>query len=88
MSDRAALTLGAAMYVQASDMDGHRLGEVDLARSADGRAMVNGELVLAMRPIGSRVALIVGGRQYCVSTADYWQVMGATGSTTAGSESD
>jgi hypothetical protein len=47
-------------------MDGHTLGEVDLARSLDGRAMVNGELVLAMRPIGSRVALIAGGRQYCV----------------------
>ena len=76
------------MHVQASDLDGQALGEVDLARSADGRATVNGEKVLAMRPIGSRVALIAGGRQYCVSTADYWQVMGAGSSATAGSETD
>jgi hypothetical protein len=76
------------MRITATDLDGHPLGEVDLARSVDGRATVNGELVLALRPIGSRVALIAGGRQYCVSTADYWRVMGASSSTTAGSETD
>jgi hypothetical protein len=41
-----------------------------------------------MRLIGSRVALIAGGRHYCVSTAEYWHVMGAAGSTTAGSKTD
>jgi hypothetical protein len=65
------------MYVAATDLDGYPLGEVDLSRSADGRATVNDQLVLAMRPIGSRVALIVSGRQYCVLAADYWRVMSA-----------
>jgi len=74
------------MEVRASSMDGHVLGEVDLARSDDGRAMVNGKLLLAMRPIGSRIALIVNGRHYCVSTADHWQVIGVASSMTAGSE--
>ena len=65
------------MYVAATDLDGHPLGEVDLSRSTNGRATVNDPLVLAMRPIGSRVALIVSARQYCVSAADYWRVMSA-----------
>ena len=47
------------MYVAATDLDGHPLGEVDLSRSVDSRATVNDQLVLAMRPIGSRVALVV-----------------------------
>jgi hypothetical protein len=76
------------MRITATDLDSHPLGEVDLTRSADGRATVNGQAVLAMRPIGSRVALIAGGRQYCVSTADYWRVMGAASSMAAGSETD
>jgi hypothetical protein len=74
------------MHVAATDLDGHSLGEVDLARAPDSRATVNGQLVLAMRPIGSRVALIAGGRQYCVSTADYWRVMGAADKTGAGDQ--
>lgn len=65
------------MYVAATNLDGHPLGEVDLSRSVDGRATVNAQVVLAMRPIGSRVALIVSGRQYCVPAADYWRVMSA-----------
>jgi hypothetical protein len=74
------------MYIPATDLDGHPLGEVDLMRSSDGRAVVNSQAVLAMRPLGSRVALIVGSRQYCVSTTDYWRVMGAASSMTAGNE--
>ena len=72
------------MHVAATDFDGHSLGEVDLTRSTDGRAMVNGQAVLAMRPIGSRVALIALGRQYCVPAADYWRVMSAASDTIAG----
>jgi hypothetical protein len=72
------------MHVAASDLDGHPLGEVELTRSTDGRAMVNGQAVLAMRPIGSRVALIAGRNQYCVLTADYWRVMSAASDTIAG----
>jgi hypothetical protein len=71
------------MQITATDLDGHSLGEVDLARSADGRATVNGQVVLAMRPIGSHVALIAGGRQYCVLAADYWRVMSAASGTIA-----
>ena len=74
------------MHVAATDLDGHSLGEVDLMRSSDGRAVVNSQVVVAMRPIGSRVALIAGGHQYCVSTADYWRVMGTAGNTLEGSQ--
>ena len=76
------------MRIRATDLDGHPLGEVDLTRSADGRATVDGQAVLAMRPIGSRVALIAGDRQYCVSTADYWRVICAASSVEAVSEID
>jgi hypothetical protein len=78
----------ATMRIVATDYDGHSLGEVDLTRAADGRATLNGQAVVAMRPIGSRVALLAGGQQYCVATADYWRVMGAAGSATAGSAAD
>ncbi len=63
------------MRVVATDLDGHPLGELDLTRSADGRASVNGQPVIAMRAIGSRVALLLGGAQYCVLATAYWQVM-------------
>ncbi len=63
------------MRVPATDLDGHPLGEVDLTRSAEGRAAVNGQPVIAMRPLGSRVVLLLGGDQYCVPTTAYWQVM-------------
>lgn len=74
------------MHVAATDLDGHPLGDVDLTRSADGRAMIDNQIVLAMRPIGSRVVLITGSRQYCVATTDYWQVMGTANRLTAGGE--
>jgi hypothetical protein len=74
------------MRVPASDMDGQPLGEIELTQSADGRAVVNGQVILAMRPIGSRVALIAGSRQYCVSTTDYWQVMSAASRAVAGDQ--
>ena len=66
------------MQVAATDLDGQPLGEIDFARSAEGRATVNGQLVIATRPIGGRMALVVGGRQYCVPVAVYWQVMGTS----------
>jgi hypothetical protein len=66
------------MQVAATDLDGQPLGEIDLVRSAEGRATVNGQLVIATRPIGSRMALVVGARQYCVPVADYWRVMGTS----------
>jgi hypothetical protein len=74
------------MRVPASDMDGQPLGEIELTQSTDGRAVVNGQVILAMRPIGSRVALIAGSRQYCVSTADYWQVVGTAGRAVGGDQ--
>ena len=76
------------MRIVATNFDGQMLGEVDLSRSADGRATVNGQAVLAMRPLGSRVALIAGSQHYCVATADYWRVMGVAGSVTAGNAAD
>jgi hypothetical protein len=74
------------MQLPATTLDGQPLSMVELVRSADGRARVNDQLVLAMRPLGSRIALIVGSRQYCVAVADYWQVMGVAARTTADEE--
>jgi hypothetical protein len=71
------------MRVLTTNLDGHPLGEVDLTQVTNGHATVNGQVVLAIRPIGSRVLLIVGSRQYCVSTADYWRVIGTAGRTIA-----
>ena len=74
------------MRVPATNFDGLPIGEIDLTQSADGRAVVNGHVILAMRPIGSRVALIAGSRQYCVSTTDYWQVMSGASRAAAGDQ--
>ncbi len=71
------------MLIPATDLDGRPLGTVELTRRADGRAGVNGQPVIAMRPIGSRVALLLGGAQYCVPTVDYWRVMDAPSSAAA-----
>jgi hypothetical protein len=78
----------AKMRVPTTNLDGYPLDEVDLTRSTDGRATVNGQAVIAMRPLGSRVTLVVDRRQYCVSTIDYWRVMGTAGSATAHREAD
>ena len=67
------------MRVQATDLDGQPIGEIDLGRTDSGRATVNGQPVVAMRPIGGRIALIVGASQYCVPAVDYWQVIRAQG---------
>ena len=72
------------MRVAASNLDGQALGDVELARSDDGRATVNGQLVLSTRPIGGRIALIVGPAQYCVAIADYVRVIGASGNQVRG----
>lgn len=74
------------MRVLASNIDGLPIGEIDLTQSADGRAVVNDQVILAMRPIDSRVALTAGSRLYCVSMADYWRVMSTTGRTIAGDQ--
>ena len=66
------------MLVTATDLDGQPLGEIDLVRSADGHAVVNGQAVISTRPIGSRIALVVGATQYCVPLADYWRVIGTS----------
>lgn len=63
------------MNVLATTFDGQPLGQIDLVRAHDGRVTVNGLPVLATRPIGSRIDLVVGARQYCVLTTDYWSVM-------------
>jgi hypothetical protein len=44
-------------------LDGAPLGEVALVRAAAGRALLDGQLVVALRPLGSRAVLIVGSRQ-------------------------
>lgn len=67
------------MRVVATDLDGQPIGEVDLDRTNSGRATVNGQPVVAMRPIGGRIALIVGASQYCVAAVEYWQVIRAAG---------
>jgi hypothetical protein len=71
------------MQIAATTLDGEPLGLVELVRATDGHAHLNDQLVVAMRPLGSRVALVVGNRQYCVALADYWQVMRAAASRTA-----
>jgi len=76
------------MRVPTTDLDGYPLDEVDLTRSDDGRATVNGQVVIAMRPLGSRVTLVIDRRQYCVSVTDYWRVMGTAGSATTHRETD
>lgn len=73
------------MRVAATNLDGQPLGDVDLARSEDGRATVNDQAVLSTRPIGGRIALIVGPAQYCVAIADYLHVMSAAGGESHGS---
>jgi hypothetical protein len=78
----------AKMRVSTTDLDGYPLGQVDLTRSGDDCATVNGQAVIAMRPLGSRVTLVVDRRQYCVSVADYWRVMSTAGSATAHRETD
>jgi hypothetical protein len=50
------------MRVAATNFDSHPLGEVDLTGSVDGRATVNGQVIVAIRLIGCRVALIAGSR--------------------------
>jgi hypothetical protein len=67
----------ATLRVAATDLDGQPLGEVELALSVDGHLTVNGQTVVAMRPLGSRVVLVVVSRQYCVASAEYWRVLGA-----------
>jgi hypothetical protein len=71
------------MHIDATTLDGEPLGRIELVRSADGRARVNDQLVVAMRPLGSRIALVVGDRQYCVALTDYWRVMRAAASRAA-----
>ena len=63
------------MQIPATTLTGEPLGMVELLRGADGRARVNDRPVLAIRALGSRIALVVGERQYCVALTDYWRVM-------------
>jgi hypothetical protein len=74
------------MQIPATTLADEPLGLVELLRGADGRARVNGQPVLAIRPLGSRIALIVGDRQYCVALTDYWRVMRAATATEADDE--
>ena len=74
----------AKTRVAASDLDGQPLGEVELALSVDGHLTVNGHTVVAMRPLGSRVVLVVVSRQYCIASAEYWRVLGKSQSVSRG----
>jgi hypothetical protein len=74
------------MQIPATTLTGEPLGLVELVCGANGRARVNDQLVVAMRPLGSRIALIVGDRQYCVALTDYWRVMRAAEGATAEDE--
>jgi hypothetical protein len=76
------------MQIDATTLDGEPLGLIELARSADGRARVNDQPVVAMRPLGSRIALVVGDDQYCVALTDYWRVMRTVASTKADAEGE
>jgi hypothetical protein len=71
------------MRMRATTLDGEPLGEVELLRDSEGRALLDGQLVVALRPLGSRMVLIVGSQQYRVPAADYWRVMGAGGAGAA-----
>ena len=74
------------MRVSTTDLDGYPLGEVDLTRSADGRATVNGQAVIAMRPLGSRVTLVVDRRQLG-DRAEGWMRRAAPGDASWGLDS-
>jgi hypothetical protein len=74
------------MQIAATTLDGEPLGLIELVRTADGRARLNDQLVVALRPLGSRVALVVGDHQYCVALADYWRVMRTAAGTMADAE--
>jgi hypothetical protein len=71
------------MQLRATTLDGEPLGEITLVRDAAGRALLDGQQVVALRPLGRRVVLIVGSRQFCVLAADYWKVIGAGGAGAA-----
>jgi hypothetical protein len=65
------------MLVQTTNLDGRLMEMVELMRDAAGRLRLAGERVLAVQVIGSRVGLVIPGKQMCVSTVDYWRVMSA-----------
>ena len=62
------------MQVLTTDLDGHPLGVAELDKAVDGRLRLNGEVVQAVRVIGSRVALLMLQRQVCVPATDYVRV--------------
>lgn len=62
------------MHVALTDLDGRPIGRAELTRADERQLMVDGRPVVAIRIIGSRVALILAEGQVCVTTADYAQV--------------
>ena len=74
------------MQIAATTLDGEPLGLVELMRAADGRARLNDQRAVALRPLGSRIALVVGDRQYCVALTDYSRVMRTPARTEADEE--
>lgn len=66
------------MELAGTDMDGRPIGLIALERVGPQQLRLNGQLVVATRVIGSRVALIAGATQVCVLATDYWRVLGTT----------
>ena len=67
------------MRVPSSDLDGAPLADIDLSTTADGRLTIDGQLVITIQVIGSRVALTIIGAQRCVRAQDYVRVRHGAG---------
>jgi hypothetical protein len=65
------------MNINTTNLDGAPQGRCTLQLHG-GRLMVDGQPVLATRPLGSRIVLIVPGGLHCVSIIDYNHIMKAT----------
>ncbi|HNP70245.1 MAG TPA: hypothetical protein PLO33_01540 [Kouleothrix sp.] len=65
------------MEVTVTDLEGRTLGVATLRRLPDRRLVLNEQLVITVRIVGSRTTLVVDGRQVCVATADYARVRAA-----------
>lgn len=60
------------------NLDGHVIGEVELALAPPRQLLIDGQLAVMVHIIGSMVALIVDERWVCVRTTDYMAVLHAS----------
>lgn len=59
------------MHIPTTNLDGHPTGTAAIRLVAPGHLLVDEQPVLAVRVIGSRIALVLPGRQVCIAATDY-----------------